>query len=248
MTVEEMNGTISLLHKGGDTDDRPRDWRPVVLLNCTNQLVMHILNARLRELVERAGILEPGQAGGRQGRSTDINLAKLEWVTREALSQGKTVYRIDVDFTNAFNAMSQPALWQVMEAYGIPDVDLLRGLYDNSTVRLSPNDASSATIVFDTGVAQGSALSPLLFLIFMNALLGLLTETGKELSISHGLESGRAKRRRGKDVGEERRVGQFNSIGFVDDLSLFAQSRAGAQALLDKIQMFEEWSLSLIHI
>ena len=88
-----------------------------------------------------------------------------------------------------------------MEAYGIPDVDLLRGLYDNSTVRLLPNDASSATIVFDTGVAQGSALSPLLFLIFMNALLGLLTETGKELNISHGLESGRAKRRRGKDVG-----------------------------------------------
>ena len=74
MSVNEMNGTISLLHKGGDTDDRPRDWRPVVLLNCTNQLVMHILNARLRELVERAGILEPGQAGGRQGRSTDIYL------------------------------------------------------------------------------------------------------------------------------------------------------------------------------
>jgi hypothetical protein len=44
MTVEEMNGTISLLHKGGITDDKPQDWRPVVLLNCTNQLVMHILN------------------------------------------------------------------------------------------------------------------------------------------------------------------------------------------------------------
>jgi hypothetical protein len=42
MTVEEMNGTISLLHKGGVTDDKPQDWRPVVLLNCTNQLVMHM--------------------------------------------------------------------------------------------------------------------------------------------------------------------------------------------------------------
>ena len=50
MTVEEMNGTISLLHKDGVTDDKPQDWRPVVLLNCTNQLVMHILNARLRGL------------------------------------------------------------------------------------------------------------------------------------------------------------------------------------------------------
>ena len=73
MTVEEMNGTISLLHKGGVTDDKPQDWRPVVLLNCTNQLVMHILNARLRNIVEKAGILEPGQSGGRQGRSTDIS-------------------------------------------------------------------------------------------------------------------------------------------------------------------------------
>ena len=117
MTVEEMNGTISLLHKGGTTDDKPQDWRPVVLLNCTNQLVMHILNARLRSIVEKAGILEPGQSGGRQGRSTDINLAKLEWVTQEAVAQGKRVYRVDVDFCNAFNAMSQAALWAVIMAF-----------------------------------------------------------------------------------------------------------------------------------
>ena len=138
MTVEEMNGTISLLHKGGTTDDKPQDWRPVVLLNCTNQLIMHILNARLRSIVEKAGILEPGQSGGRQGRSTDINLAKLEWVTQEAVAQGKRVYRVDVDFCNAFNAMSQAALWAVMRAYGIPDVDLLVSLYEHSTVRMAP--------------------------------------------------------------------------------------------------------------
>jgi hypothetical protein len=120
MTVEEMNGTM--LHKGGVTEDRPQDWRPVVLLNCANQLVMHILNARLRNIVEKAGILAPGQSGGRQGRNTDINLTKLAWVTWEALAQGKRVYRVDVDFTNAFNDMSQTALWAVMRAYGIPDL------------------------------------------------------------------------------------------------------------------------------
>ena len=76
-----MNGTFRLLHKVGATDDRPQDWRPVVLLNCTNQLVMHIINARLKAIVERAGILEPGQSGRRQGRDTDITLNKLEWVT-----------------------------------------------------------------------------------------------------------------------------------------------------------------------
>ena len=92
MTVEEMNGTIRLLHKGSDSDERPKDWRPVVLLNSTNQLVMHVINTRLRNIVEKAGILEPGQAGGRQGRGTDINMAKLDWVTRTALAQNQTVY------------------------------------------------------------------------------------------------------------------------------------------------------------
>ncbi len=244
MTVEEMNGTIRLLHKGGVTDDKPQDWRPVVLLNCTNQLVMHILNARLRTIVEKAGILEPGQSGGRQGRSTDINLTKLEWVTREALTQNQRVYRVDVDFTNAFNAMSQAALWAVMRAYGIPDVDLLMSLYEHSTVRMAPNDPQCATITFDTGVAQGSALSPLLFLIFMNALLGLITDRGQKLRISHGLkcEVQLRKKRATQDMKHEESVGQFNLIGFVDDLSLFAQTLGGAQALLEAIQEFELWS------
>lgn len=60
MTVDEMNDTIRLLHKGGTTDDRPQDWRPVVLLNCTNQLVMHILNVRLRNIVRTSRDLGTG--------------------------------------------------------------------------------------------------------------------------------------------------------------------------------------------
>jgi len=31
MMVEEMNGTIRLLHKGWATDDQQQDWRPVLI-------------------------------------------------------------------------------------------------------------------------------------------------------------------------------------------------------------------------
>ena len=100
-----------------------------------------------------------------------------------------------------------------------------------------------ATITFDTGVSQESALSPLLFLIFMNALLGLTTDRGQKLHISHGLKY-RVQLRK-KEVTRapehEENVGQFNLIGFVDDLSLFAQTLGGAQAILEAIQEFELW-------
>ena len=114
-----------------------------------------------------------------QGRSVNINMQKMHFVTHEAHRQGKRVYRVDISFRNAFNAVSQAALWHVMNMFHIPDavVDLLEQIYDSATVRLAPNDAESATITFDTGVAQGSITSPQLFNIFINALSRMLTIT-----------------------------------------------------------------------
>jgi len=42
----------------------------------------------------------------------------------------------------------------------IPYVDLLERIYEGATVRLAPNNEESATITFNTGVAQGSITSP----------------------------------------------------------------------------------------
>jgi len=60
----------------------------------------------------------------------------------EALAQGKRVYRVDLEFTNAFSAMSQAAIWKIMRAYGIPDVDLLESLHAYSTVTRHGQDGT----------------------------------------------------------------------------------------------------------
>ena len=78
---------ISLLHKGKESTDNTSDWRPVVLLDAVNQLLGHIVNQRLRDIVEKAGILEPGQGGYREHRSTDINTAKMRRLTIRAKRQ-----------------------------------------------------------------------------------------------------------------------------------------------------------------
>jgi hypothetical protein len=47
------------------------------------------------------------------------------------------------------------------------------------------------------------------------------------------------KRDQPQDTEQVEHLGQFNLIGFVDDLSLFTQTLGGAQALLEAIQEFE---------
>ena len=226
LTEEVLNGTVRLLHKGGETSDKPSDWRPIVLLNVSMQLVYHVINSRLTEITEKENLIVPGQNGGRRQRGVDLNQTKLDWITREAKRLQQRFLRIDIDFKNAFNSMSQSALWAIMRAYNIPDVDLLESIYSKTTVRMHPNDDECASISFDTGVAQGSALSPRLFILFMNALLEHLTHTGKAQGISHGIES----------------TDQFNNLAFIDDATVLAQNQAGGQVLLDAIQEFEDWS------
>jgi len=134
--------------------------------------------------------------------------------------------------------MSQAALWHVMNMFHIPDVDLLEQIYDSATVRLAPNDAESAKITFDTGVAQGSITSPHLFNIFINALLRMLTATGQNHGISHGLQIGKDQDDSSQDADHGY---QFNNIGFIDDILIFAETPEGMQTLLDVVQEFTTW-------
>ena len=225
-----INGTISQLHKG-DSTNKMSNQRPVVLFNSGYQLLNCIINERLKRIVEQTNVLEPGQGAGRQGRSVNINMQKIYFVTHEAHRQGKQVYRVDMEMRNAFNTMSQAALWHVMNMFHMPDVDLLEKIYDSATVRLAPNDAESATITFDTGVAQGSITSPQLFNIFLNALLRMLTATWQHQGISHGLQIGKDQ----DDSSQDANHGyQFNDIEFVDNISIFAET--------------PEWCISLLEV
>ena len=45
-----------------------------------------------------------------QGHCVVINIQKVHFIQQEARRQGKRVYWVDIDFKNAFNAMSQAAL------------------------------------------------------------------------------------------------------------------------------------------
>jgi len=165
-------------------------------------------------------------------------MQKMHFIQQEPQRQGKKVYRVDIDLKNAFNAKSRASLWRVVRMFKIPDVDLLEQRYKGATFSLARNDEESATITFNTGVAQGSVTSPQLFNISINALLHMLTVTGQNEDISHRLQIG--KDQKGDNQRDENGC-QVNYIEFIDDFSIFADTPEGMQKLLNVGQEFMAW-------
>jgi len=138
------------------------------------------------------------------------------------MKESGTLIRIDLDFKNAFNSVGHSCLWLILRGLGVPDVAFLEDLYSNSWIKIQVGSECTAHIQLGTGTIQGSVLSPLLFDLFLNALLRLLDATG----ITHGI----------------RRTPQWNHAAFADDLSIYVCTVRDANKLLDMIHEFEFWS------
>ena len=87
---------------------------------------------------------------------------------------------------------------------------------------LSIDGKLSASISMDTGTAQGSTLSPLLFKLFINVLFRCLDSTG----VTHNVQGALV----------------VNSLGFTDDLSLCVGNERDGNTLLEIVKKFEDWS------
>ena len=123
--------------------------------------------------------------------------------------------------------MSQVSLWTILEAYNVPDVDLLKSFYEYTTVRrLSQPEVESTKITFNTGMWQGSVLSALLFSLFINTLSRYLDKIGYTKNISHVLPN----------------IAPFCHILFADDMTLLVQNDENMQHLMNAIQVFGAWS------
>jgi len=147
---------------------------------------------------------------------------RAHWVQQQAKKECGTVIRIDLDFKNAFNSAGHSCLWAILRGLGVPDVDFLDELYSKSWMKITVGTGCSAPIQLDTGTVQGSVLFPLLFDLFLNALLRLLDATG----ITHGIK----------------RTPQWNHAAFADDLSIYVSTVSDGNKLLDVIHEFESWS------
>jgi len=66
----------------------------------------------------------------------------------------------------------------------------------------------------------------------------MFTATGQNQGIKHGLQIGKDQDDSSQDADHSY---HFNNIGFIDDISIFAETPEGMQTLLDVVQEFTTW-------
>ena len=219
------NGYIFLLFKKGNEDEL-RNYRPVVLLSVVYKLLTSIVAYRLAALLEDYGIFDNSQEGFRVGRSTTRQIQAWMWYRDDAEKNKKKFIKADIDFCNAFNSIDHEAIWECLEAIGVPNIDLLQDIYSDTHYQADTPYGMSAKIFLSRGTKQGDCLSPLLFIIVFNQLTASLASLKQEQEVGYLAENGQ----RGLH------------FAFADDLSLITETIEKMKIALKAVEDFCTWS------
>src|SRR3984885_7608136 len=191
------------------------NYRGISLLSIPGKVYTRVLQQRMRRYIEE--VIAEEQAGFRTGRGTIDQLFVIRQLAEKYTEKNKIVYNNFIDFRQAFDSVWQKGLWQVLRNYGIPEelVLLLEDLYSKSMSAVRVDGELTEWFRVTVGARQGCGLSPYLFNLLLEAVMGLALET--------------------VDVGATINGQKINNLRFADDIDLVAEEHGHLQELTDKV-------------
>ena len=163
---------ITLLKEGKDPE-LTSSYRPISLTACLGKLLEKIIADRLTYILESRGLITNNQAGFRQGRCTTDQVLKLTQSATDQIHSRKENNATVVtffDYEKAYDKVWRDGLLHKLIALGIPwrYTRYVRNFLSGRRTMVDVNGTRSKTFILKEGLPQGSAISPLLFLVFIN--------------------------------------------------------------------------------
>jgi len=163
---------VAIPKPGKRDKSNPRSYRLIALLSVLGKGLERLVARRLAWVAVREKVLHPQQFGALPGRSaTDLAAAVVHDV-EEALLRGKVASMLTLDIKGAFDAVLPGRLVQRLKQQGWPD-NLVRWVSCFTTQRsasLRLDDEAGAYFQVPSGLPQGSPVSPILFMLFIQPL------------------------------------------------------------------------------
>jgi len=196
------------------------NYRGVSLLCHSSKIFSRILLNRLRKRTEE--ILSEEQAGFRAGRSTIDQIFTLRQLAEKYIEMDRGLYVGYIDFKKAFDSVWREGLWRVMRHLGYEEktVRILESMYQGTFSAVRAGGNLSDWFETTVGVLQGCALSPLLFNVFLEAIMGRALAEREEGAIIGG--------------------NLISNLRFADDIGALAESNQGLQDNMNSISLEAE--------
>ena len=157
------------LFKSGDKEI-VGNYRPISILPTFSKILERTIYNQLLSYFDRYELFSDSQFGFRRKKSTAQAILDNVQFIYDNLDRGDLVASFFLDFQKAFDCVSHNILLSKLSTYGIRGITLewFRSFLTNRKQFTSINNVDSSTHSINCGVPQGSILSPLLFLIYIN--------------------------------------------------------------------------------
>ena len=143
-------------------------YRGIKLLDHVMKVFERVIDKKIRSIVK----LDDMQFGFTPGKSTTDAIFIVRQIQEKFISKKKDLWMAFVDLEKAFDRVPREVLWWALRRKGVDEwlVDVIKAMYVGATTAVRVNDKESAEFEVKVGVHQGSVLSPMLFIIVMDAL------------------------------------------------------------------------------
>ena len=213
-------GVICPIHKKGNTKEA-QNYRGITLLNTSYKLYAMVLGERMKEEIERKGILPDSQAGFRMGRGTIDNVYILNHIVeKEIQKKAGKVYALFVDLKATFDSVNREKLWEYLRGKGVSKelVKNTKEIYEETKNKVKLNGKESEWFWTKGGLRQGCPLSPTLFTIYLSDIDEMLKKA----------QAGRV------PVGREK----VWCLAYADDLVLVANEERGMKDMIRNAERY----------